>query len=61
MARKEISYHRMTPKEREQLSAEFSILAQLKHPNIVEYFTREHIKSDSMIYLYAHPASPTSN
>jgi NIMA (never in mitosis gene a)-related kinase 2 len=32
--------------------AEFQLLATLKHPNIVEYFHRDHIKSDSMLHLY---------
>lgn len=33
-------------------TAEFQLLATLKHPNIVEYFHRDHIKSDSMLHLY---------
>lgn len=42
----------MTTKEKEQLTAEFGILAQLRHPNIVQYCHREHIKADSTLYLY---------
>ena len=42
----------MSPKEREQLHAEFSILNSLKHPNIVNYYHREHIKANQDLYLY---------
>ncbi|EPS36868.1 hypothetical protein H072_9490 [Dactylellina haptotyla CBS 200.50] len=52
LARKEISYNRMSPKEKEQLTAEFSILSKLQHPNIVRYYNREHNKTDQSLYIY---------
>ena len=52
LCRKEISYVKMSQKEREQLYAEFSILETLKHPNIVEYYHREHLKADQELNLY---------
>lgn len=42
----------MSAKEREQLHAEFSILNSLKHPNIVGYYHREHLKSSQDLHLY---------
>lgn len=42
----------MSVKEREQLHAEFSILNSLRHPNIVAYYHREHLKSTQDLYLY---------
>ena len=42
----------MSQKEREQLHAEFSILNSLRHPNIVGYYHREHLKSTQELYLY---------
>lgn len=42
----------MSQKERDQLHAEFSILASLKSPNIVGYFHREHLKQTQELYLY---------
>ena len=42
----------MSTKEREQLHAEFSILASLKHDNIVGYFHREHLKATQELYIY---------
>ncbi|KAF3941691.1 Myosin-IIIB [Dactylella cylindrospora] len=52
LARKEISYNRMSAKEKEQLTAEFSILSKLQHPNIVRYYNREHNKADQSLYIY---------
>ncbi|ETN40342.1 uncharacterized protein HMPREF1541_04619 [Cyphellophora europaea CBS 101466] len=52
LCRKEINYLKMSTKERDQLHAEFSILASLKHPNIVGYFHREHLKQTQELYLY---------
>ena len=52
LCRKEINYVKMSIKEREQLHAEFSILHSLRHPNIVAYYHREHLKSTQDIYLY---------
>ena len=42
----------MSQKEREQLHAEFSILSSLRHPNIVAYYHREHLKSLQELHLY---------
>ncbi|KAF2404334.1 kinase-like protein [Trichodelitschia bisporula] len=52
LCRKEISYTRMSPKEREQLQAELSILKELRHPNIVRYFERDHLKTTQDLHLY---------
>lgn len=52
LCRKEISYVKMSAKEREQLHAEFSILNSLRHPNIVAYYHREHLKSTQDLYIY---------
>ncbi|KAI9838950.1 MAG: hypothetical protein M1819_004158 [Sarea resinae] len=52
LCRKEITYSRMSPKEREQLNAEFQILSSLRHPNIVAYYHREHLKASQDLYLY---------
>jgi NIMA (never in mitosis gene a)-related kinase 2 len=42
----------MSQKEREQLQAELSILKELRHPNIVAYFERDHIKVSQDLHLY---------
>lgn len=42
----------MSTKEREQLHAELSILSSLRHPNIVAYYHREHLKTTQDVYLY---------
>ena len=42
----------MSQKEREQLHAEFSILSSLRHPNIVAYYHREHLKSTQELHIY---------
>ncbi|TLD29846.1 kinase-like protein [Venturia nashicola] len=52
LCRKEISYNRMSQKEREQLQAELSILSKLKHQNIVEYIERDHRKDTQDLHLY---------
>ncbi|KAI1815601.1 kinase-like protein [Poronia punctata] len=52
LCRKEISYLKMSHKEREQLHAEFQILSSLRHPNIVGYFHREHLKQSQDLHLY---------
>lgn len=52
LCRKEISYAQMSSKEREQLQAELSILKGLRHPNIVAYYEREHIKASSDLHIY---------
>ncbi|KAI0143831.1 kinase-like protein [Xylariaceae sp. FL1272] len=52
MCRKEISYLKMSQKEREQLHTEFQILSSLQHPNIVGYFHREHLKQSQDLHLY---------
>jgi NIMA (never in mitosis gene a)-related kinase 2 len=52
LCRKEISYSRMSEKEKAQLAAELDILRNLRHPNIVQYYTREHIKQSQDIHMY---------
>jgi serine/threonine protein kinase len=52
LCRKEISYSKMSQKEKEQLQAELSILKELRHPNIVAYFERDHIKLSQDLHLY---------
>lgn len=42
----------MSQKEREQLTSEFNILSSLRHPNIVAYYHREHLKASQDLYLY---------
>jgi len=42
----------MSPKERDQLTAELNILSSLKHPNIVEYIHRDHIKQTQELFMY---------
>ncbi|KAL8732389.1 MAG: hypothetical protein Q9166_002787 [cf. Caloplaca sp. 2 TL-2023] len=52
LCRKEVSYIKMGQKEREQLYAEFSILSSLRHPNIVAYYHRHHLKDTQDLHLY---------
>jgi NIMA (never in mitosis gene a)-related kinase 2 len=52
MCRKEINYLRMSQREREQLTAEFNILSSLRHPNIVAYYHRDHLKESQELHLY---------
>ena len=52
LCRKEISYLKMSQKEREQLQAELSILKELRHDNIVQYHSRSHIKETQDLHLY---------
>ncbi|KAI9682520.1 MAG: G2-specific serine/threonine protein kinase [Trizodia sp. TS-e1964] len=52
LCRKEISYVEMSLKERAQLQAEFSILSSLRHPNIVAYYHREHLKETQDLHIY---------
>ncbi|KAK5111757.1 hypothetical protein LTR62_004677 [Meristemomyces frigidus] len=52
LCRKEISYSRMSEKEKQQLGAELDILKTLRHPNVVQYYHRSHLKSSSDIHLY---------
>ncbi|KAG8167600.1 hypothetical protein KVR01_003289 [Diaporthe batatas] len=52
LCRKEISYLKMSQKEREQLHAEFTILSSLRHPNIVGYYSREHLKTTQDLHIY---------
>ncbi len=42
----------MSSKEREQLQAELAILRNLRHPNIVAYYEREHLKASSDLHIY---------
>lgn len=52
MVRKEIHYLKMSEREKQQLTQEVNILAGLKHPNIVRYYSREIAKEEGMVYLY---------
>ncbi|XXH02362.1 hypothetical protein Hte_008737 [Hypoxylon texense] len=52
LCRKEISYLKMSQKEREQLHAEFQILSTLRHPNIVGYYERDHLKQSQDLHFY---------
>jgi len=52
LCRKEISYSRMSDREKSQLAAELDILKTLRHPNVVQYYSREHIKTSHDIHLY---------
>jgi len=52
LCRKEINYLKMSTKEREQLQAELAVLKGLRHPNIVAYYEREHIKSSMDLHIY---------
>ncbi|KAK0257244.1 hypothetical protein B0A54_07357 [Friedmanniomyces endolithicus] len=52
LCRKEISYSRMSDREKAQLAAELDILKTLRHPNVVQYYSREHIKTSHDIHLY---------
>lgn len=52
LCRKEINYHRLQKKERDQLQAEFSILESLKHRNIVRYSHHERHDATGDVYLY---------
>ena len=52
LCRKEINYHRLQKKERDQLQAEFSILESLKHKNIVRYSHHERHDATGDVYLY---------
>lgn len=52
LCRKEISYSRMSDKERDQLAYELKILESLRHPNIVKYYHREHLKASHDLHLY---------
>jgi NIMA (never in mitosis gene a)-related kinase len=52
LCRKEISYTRMSEKEKNQLHAELRILESLQHPNIVQYSHRNHLKSSHDLHLY---------
>jgi len=42
----------MSEREKQQLTQEVNILAGLKHPNIVRYYSREIAKEEGMVYLY---------
>src|SRR5271156_6583998 len=47
-----MNYLKMSPKERDQLHAELSILSSLKHPNIVRYYHREHHRHTQDLHIY---------
>ncbi|ODQ51603.1 kinase-like protein, partial [Saitoella complicata NRRL Y-17804] len=51
-ARKEIDWRLMSDAEKHQLVAEVNILDQIRHPNIVRYYSREVKRDACLIYLY---------
>ncbi|CAI4054353.1 hypothetical protein N7582_000071 [Saccharomyces uvarum] len=52
LVRKDIKYGHMNSKERQQLIAECSILSQLKHENIVEFYNWDFDEQREVLYLY---------
>lgn len=52
LVRKEISYGRMTQRERNQLLAELRILKGLRHQNIVQYMHHERDPESEEVHLY---------
>ncbi|KAI9887478.1 MAG: G2-specific serine/threonine protein kinase [Watsoniomyces obsoletus] len=50
--RKEISYAGLGKQEKQQFIAEYNILSTLRHPNIVAYYHREHLKVTQDVHLY---------
>lgn len=50
--RKEIDYNLMNQAERQQIIAEFRILRELTHPNIVAYYTSDLLPDQRMLHLY---------
>lgn len=52
LVRKDIKYGHMNSKERQQLIAECSILSQLKHENIVEFYNWDFDEQKEVLYLY---------
>lgn len=52
LVRKEIEYTSMNTLERNQLISELRILRELNHPNIVKYYSHEHIPEKKSIHIY---------
>ncbi|KAK9365269.1 kinase-like domain-containing protein [Lipomyces kononenkoae] len=52
LVRKEISYCRMSQREKSQLLAELKILKALRHPNIVQYMHHERVQETEEVHLY---------
>lgn len=52
LVRKDIKYGHMNSKERQQLIAECTILSQLKHENIVEFYSWDFNEQQEVLYLY---------
>ncbi|KAK9468807.1 kinase-like domain-containing protein [Lipomyces arxii] len=52
LVRKEISYCRMSQREKTQLLAELRILKELKHSNIVQYVHHERVHESEEVHLY---------
>lgn len=48
---KELSYGKMTEKEKQQVVSEVNILRELRHPNIVKYYDRIIDKTSQRIYI----------
>lgn len=52
LVRKEIEYTSMNQHEKTQLISELRILRELNHPNIVKYFSHDHIINKKAIHIY---------
>jgi serine/threonine protein kinase len=52
LVRKEISYCRMSQREKSQLLAELRILKGLRHPSIVQYVHHERVQESEEVHLY---------
>ncbi|ODQ81367.1 hypothetical protein BABINDRAFT_20540, partial [Babjeviella inositovora NRRL Y-12698] len=52
VVRKEMEYQAMNARERTQLVAEFRILRELNHPNIVSYYSHDLLPEQKMLHLY---------
>ncbi|KAK9477834.1 kinase-like domain-containing protein [Lipomyces japonicus] len=52
LVRKEISYSRMSQREKTQLLAELRILKALRHANIVQYVHHERVQESEEVHLY---------
>ena len=48
---KELSYGKMSDKEKSQLVSEVNILKELSHPHIVQYYDRIIDKANAKIYI----------
>ena len=58
MVCKEITYGKMSDKEKQMLVSEVNILRELKHPNIVRYYDRFVVSSDCFYICHPDKALP---